>query len=352
MNRMNNRVAVFSDLHLGVHQNSSYWVDIALKWAEWLKTELNNRNIDTIIFCGDFFHHRDEVNLTVLDAANKFLNILEGFNIFMIPGNHDCYYKETSEINSLSIFKGRKGITVFDELITVDFNKSGKSFTFCPWGTKLGDIPNSDVIFGHFEFQNFKMNAHTVCEYGEDPANIIDKSKLIISGHFHLRCEKSFDGSLIVYVGNPFQMDFNDCYSRKGFYILSYDDTPRCEFIENSNTPKHIKINLSALIQLEDPEKVFVKSLPGNLIKLTVDKNISTEHLDALVAKLSSYKPEDVTVEYDVNYNKIKLDNPEEYDVSGVSIESAIEEFVNMLDIENKKEVILYTINLLQKARL
>jgi DNA repair exonuclease SbcCD nuclease subunit len=317
--------------------------------TKWFKQELDSQGINDVIFCGDFFHYRDEISLISLDAANQFLDELNDKRIYMITGNHDCYYKETSEVNSLSIFKGRSNITVYDELTTIHIN--GKSVTFCPWGTQIKDIPKSDLLFGHFELQNFKMNAFKVCDTGDDPEILSNKSPLTFSGHFHSRDEKTFGDNKIIYVGNPFQMDFADANQYKGYYTLEFD-TGEYKFIPNKKTPIHVKINLSKLIQLKDADKEFNDYLPNNIVKLVVDKNISTEHLDILTAKFFSYKPDDFSIDYDVNYNKIKVEQDVDHHLSGVSIENAIEEFVNMLDINNKKEVIDYTINLLQKAKL
>lgn len=346
---MSNKVAIFTDLHLGVHQNSSFWIDVSMDWMNWFKKDLQSKGITTIIFCGDFFHYRDEVSLVTLDTAQKVLEILKEFNILMITGNHDCYYKDTSEVNSLSLFKGWSNITVYDTLTSIE--RDNKKFTFCPWGTKIDDIPSSDVVFGHFELENFKMNAHRICDHGDDANLLVKKAPLIFSGHFHLRDEKQFGKSTIVYVGNPFEMDFGDSYQRKGYYILDTDKL-EYEFIENTFTPRHIKYTLSNLITFSDPEYDFRENIPNNIIKVIIDKNISTEHLDALVAKLTSYKPNELRIDYDVNYNKVKVDSKTELNLSGIVIEQAIEEFINLLDISNKSEVIEYTINLYQRSKL
>ena len=39
------RVAIFSDLHLGVHSNSSDWHNYAIEWAHWFKEECKRKNI-------------------------------------------------------------------------------------------------------------------------------------------------------------------------------------------------------------------------------------------------------------------------------------------------------------------
>lgn len=340
------KTAIFSDLHLGVHQNSDFWLGVANKWADWYISELESRYITDVIFCGDFFHYRDEISVKTLNFAKDFLDKFSKFNIIMITGNHDAWYKDTSEINSLSILKGYENITVYDKIETRDIN--GKRVTFCPWGTSIKDIPVSDLVFGHFELVNFKMNSFKICDHGDDPETLSTKAPLIFSGHFHLRADRTFGSNKIIYVGNPFEMDFGDSMQSKGFYI--FDENLNLDFIENTITPKHIKVFLSKLIHEKDPVTFFNQVISNNIIKLIVDKNINTEHLDALIAKLLTYKPFDLRIDYDVNYNKVQFTEEGEYDLSGIDIMEAIDEFINLLDIENKSEVSKYTTDLYQRS--
>lgn len=345
-----NKVAIFSDIHLGVHQNNDFWLGVANKWSDWFIKELKEKGINDIIFCGDFFHYRDEISVKTLNFAKDFLDKFKDFKIIMITGNHDAWYKDNSEINSLSIFKGYKNITIYDKLTTIDYK--GKNFTFCPWGSKIEDIPESDIIFGHFELENFKMNAYKICDHGDDPDVLVEKASKVFTGHFHTRDEKHFNkqNCSIIYTGNPFEMDFGDSMQKKGYYILNVDDLSH-EFFINEITPCHIKIVLSKLIKVTDVEKTFSTILPGNIIKLVIDKNINSDHLDLLVTKMSSYKPLELRIDYDVNYNKLKIEGEKDYDLSGVDIKQAIEEFVNLLDIENKRDVVNYTQSLFERVR-
>jgi DNA repair exonuclease SbcCD nuclease subunit len=345
---MYKKIAIFSDLHLGVHQNSDFWLSIANTWADWYIAELHKQNITEIIFGGDFFHYRDEISVKTLNFAKDFLDKFTDFNITMITGNHDAWYKDTSEINSLSIFKGYKNLQIYDKIATLV--NGHRTFTFCPWGTAVADIPKSDVVIGHFELENFKMNAFKICEHGDDPEVLIEKAPLIFSGHFHTRDVKVFDNkSKIVYVGNPYEMDFGDSGQRKGFYVLDTNNLSYT-FHENHITPKHIKVLLSKLIVEKDVVKFFNDIISNNIIKLTIDKNINTEHLDLLVSKLLSYSPCDLRIDYDVNYNKVKFHEDDEYDLSGIDVIEAVSEFINMLDIDNKSEVVKYTTELYKRS--
>ena len=45
------------------------------------------------------------------------------------------------------------------------------------------------------------------------------------------------------------------------------------------------------------------------------------------------------------------MDEGATYDFSGIDVVTAIDEFINLMDIDNKKEVIEYTIDLYRKCR-
>ena len=342
------RVCVISDLHLGVHTNSTVWHEIAINWAQWLAKELERKNIRDIIFCGDWHHNRSEISVNTLQVSADILEIFKDFNIIAITGNHDLYYKHRTDVNSLSIYKGRNNITIFDTPYTLE--AFDRVITLCPWNTNPTDIPKSDVIFGHFEIETFKMNAYKVCEEGIKIKDLLSKSSLIISGHFHTRHEKTFGSGTILYCGNPFQMDFGDLDNSKGYYILDLD-TLEYEFNLNTVSPLYKKIHLSELVQIGTIDSSIREMFTNNIVKLKVDRNIAQEDIDLLTNKLTQLRPLNLSLDYDINFNRIGADRLEK-DLSGIDIPAAIEEFVSLLEIENKKEVLSYTLDLYNKCTI
>ena len=343
------RVAIFSDLHLGVHSNSTDWHNYAIEWANWFKDDCKRKNIKDLIFCGDWHHNRSEISVNTLQVSADILDILSDFNIIAITGNHDMYYKHRTDVNSLSIFKKRKNVTILNDPETIE--AFDRTITFCPWNTNVKDVPKSDILFGHFEIETFKMNSYKVCEDGLKVKDLLEKSSLIISGHFHTRHLKKFGRGTILYVGNPFQMDFGDVGNTKGYYILNLDNM-EYEFIHNIVSPNYIKISLSELVR-EGNITSYVKHLvTNNIVKLKVDMNISQDDMDILLQKLSLLKPESLTVDYDINFNRLIDNTDDKEDLSGIDIPQAVEEFVNLLEIKNKKEIIDYTLGLYEKSKL
>jgi len=341
----NEKWAIFTDLHLGVHQNSSTWHNIALKWADWFTAELKSKNISNIIFTGDFFHSRSEISVSTIHAASDLLSKFKDFKIYMVVGNHDSYYKEKPDVNSLSILKGYSNIIICDTVHTLNIN--GREVALCPWGVSYEEIPDCDVIFGHFEIESFKMNAHKLCESGFRPTDLLKKSSLVFSGHFHLNEEREYDDGNIIYVGSPFQLDFGDRDTRKGYYTIDFANLTH-SFHSNKTTPEHKKISISEICKDGTLDETYLNLASGNFIRLVIDSKIEQKSLDDIILKFNSCSPLSLTIDPLVNYELTP--DQDETDLSGVDISKAIVEFVNLLDIPEREEVTKHTLYLYNQA--
>lgn len=341
-------VCCISDIHIGVHQNSQMWLDICSDWVDWLVVELKNKKIKDIIICGDLFHYRDEIAVNTISYVSDFLHKLSGFNIIILVGNHDAFYKDRSDVNSLSILDGWPNIAVVQHNYHL-MNHGKTKLCFVPWGVSDSKIPTNDITFGHFEIESFNMQTNFACKHGIKSSSLLNKSKLIISGHFHTREERKYKNGDIVYLGNPYQMDFGDTKQVKGIYLVNLTKQTY-KFIPNNISPTHEKISLSELVAHGDIDEHIISRIKNNIVRFVVDRNIAPDEIDQLLRLLSSYKPIVLTTDYNINFDKFGLDESDA-DLSGVSISSAIEEFVNLLDIENKKNIIRYTTDLYHKCK-
>ena len=78
------QIALFSDIHIGVHRDSPIWHQIALDWTDWFVQEVKNRNIKNVLFCGDFFHNRSSVDLTTLQTGAKIIEKLMFYGYYLM----------------------------------------------------------------------------------------------------------------------------------------------------------------------------------------------------------------------------------------------------------------------------
>jgi DNA repair exonuclease SbcCD nuclease subunit len=333
------KIAIISDIHMGVHQSSELWHQTSLNFASWLKNTLHERDIKDVVILGDVLHDKDEVAVTTLDILTDFFKILEDFNIIITIGNHDCYYMKRSDVHSLGSLGGWPNIEIVDELISV--NLFNKTLTFCPWHANINDVPESDVIFGHFEINSFKMNTGYVCNNGINSSTLLDKAPLIISGHFHNTEVRDYKKGSIVYTGSPYQQNWGEAGIPKGIY--TYDILKnKMTFIENDYSPKHVNIKLSELLSVGLTENIK-NTIKGNIICFTIDEKIEQTYIDKILTSFSALKPlslihDDVT-ENDIIVNDM-LSGTESI---GIDIKSDILHFVEHLEnISNKDEHVEY----------
>jgi DNA repair exonuclease SbcCD nuclease subunit len=348
--KLNDRkVCCVSDIHIGVHQNSQMWHDITVEWAGWLSRELDKHGVTDILIPGDLFHYRDEIAVNTIHVTTQILNMWKRFNIVILVGNHDAYYKDKSDINSLSILSGWDNITVVSQ--PTQYECFNRKLMFCPWGTEPEQIMESDIVFGHFEIQSFRFNQHKVCEDGIKSESILSKTPLVITGHFHLREERVYKNGKILYLGNPYQMDFGDVNGIKGYYLLDIV-TGDYDFYVNDISPTHQKIKLSELVAHGSLTDEVREMFANNIVKLIIDRQVAPDDMDLLLKKYIELNAKSITADYDITFNKFGLEDENDHDLSGVDVTIAIEEFINMLeDVDDKQQIIDYTVDLYRKYK-
>jgi len=64
---------------------------------------------------------------------------------------------------------------------------------------------------------------------------------------------------------------------------------------------------------------------------------------------MNEFKPFSFSVDYSLFNNSITVDD-HNYEAAGVDMQKTIEEFVNVLDIENKNQIITYCLDLYKRA--
>ena len=314
-------VAIFSDLHLGVYGNSEKWHDTALKWTDWIINELNQKKIKDILFLGDFFDNRTEISVQTIHIASQIIEKFKKFNLFMIIGNHDAYYKNRSDVHSLGLVRGYDNITLIDK--NLEFEAFNKRFLMVPWNNNIPDS-SYDYIFGHFEIQTFKMNNYTVCNHGLNPLHMLSNAtNAIFSGHFHNRNSKKYKEGNIHYVGSCFPLDFSDEANVKGYHILDVE-SGALDFFENEVSPRFVKTYISKIKSLD------VDSIKNNIVKLVVDEEVDDVKLEKVTNLLNKLKPWQLTIDYNV-INK-SLNDVESVD--SINIKEMFDEFYEQLGLD------------------
>ena len=98
-----NRVACFTDIHFGLKGNSRIHNDDCEKFIHWFIHQAKTHNCETCIFLGDWHHHRSATNVSTMNyTVSNVERLAKAFkNFYFINGNHDLFYRDKREINSV-----------------------------------------------------------------------------------------------------------------------------------------------------------------------------------------------------------------------------------------------------------
>ena len=307
------KTIMFTDIHMGNKGNSVQFNEDCLNFIDFVIETAKKENIKRCFFLGDYFHSRNTLNVQTLKTGITGVRKLSEYfdDVYMIPGNHDSYYRDSIEIHSLEFVKEFKNIHLIEKITTID------DFTFVPWlvgeeWKKLKDI-SSPYILGHFEFPGFLLNAMVkMPDLGKLSAEDFgNNTKYIFSGHFHKRqIQKTKKGYEIHYIGNSFPHNFSDANdSQRGVCIIEDNEEPR--YVNWSEMPNYLVTNLSDL--LEQPEILNDKTYA----KVKLDLNLNIE--DAMFIRETFMN---IFSTRDISYTHEKTDQDQYEDLSEVQFDT------------------------------
>ena len=242
------RAACFTDIHYGLKQNSRQHLKDCHDFVDWFIAEAKARDAETCIFLGDWHHHRASINIATMNATIKDLKKLnDNFEkVYFITGNHDLYYREKRDLNSIEFARDLPNFIMIDEHFCED------GVAIIPWlvGDEHKQLNKLDCkyMFGHFELPYFKMNAMVeMPDHGGITANDLSNPEYVFSGHFHKRQYKNN----IHYIGNAFPHNYADAGdNERGAMFLDWGGEPVYENWQEC--PKYVMTGLKALLDKAD----------------------------------------------------------------------------------------------------
>ena len=173
------RIAIITDTHFGARNDNQNFSDYFFKFYEnTFFPYLVENNITTCIHMGDVMDRRKYVSYkTATEFRTGFVDKFEelGIDLHITIGNHDTYYKNTSEVNSMNELITGGLINIYSKPEVINFD--GLPILLMPWinaddyeeSMTALKTANADILMGHLEINGFAMNAgQVVCQGGWD----------------------------------------------------------------------------------------------------------------------------------------------------------------------------------------
>lgn len=305
-------VALLTDTHFSARKSSKLFQDyFELFYKNIFFPKLEELKIDTVIHLGDAFDNRKSIDFFGLEWTKRVvLDPLSKYKVHLISGNHDVYFKSTNRINSPDLLlKQYSNIKVYSEPTLV--NIDGLDIVFVPWinqeneqiTTDILTSSNSKIVMGHLELNGFEAHKGHFMEDGKDP-KIFNKFEKVFSGHYHTRS----DNGTVYYIGNPYEIYFNDLNETRGFvifdtktlehfyidnpykmhYNLYYDDSPNQLLNASELNNKIVRLVVRKKSKVKDFENFVEKLYRANVAELKIVENYSFIDEEEIESSLES----------------------------------------------------------------
>ena len=288
------KIAIITDTHYGARKGSTHLHNyFQLFYDNIFFPTLERENIDTIIHMGDVFDSRKSIDYQSLEWSKEVVfEPLRKYKVYAITGNHDCYYKNTNHVNSPELLlNDYSNISTFSK--ATEINIGGLDILLLPWinsenyDESLEAIQNSKskIAMGHLEINGFKATRGHMMEDGMD-TDVFSKFNSVYSGHFHTR---STDGK-IYYLGNPYEMYWNDVNDTRGFHIFDTDTLIHTTV----NNPYKLFYN----VYYEDTPYQTFDSTPyeNKIVKVIVRKKTNPKQFQKFIDKLYATGIQDLKI--------------------------------------------------------
>ena len=288
------KVAIITDTHYGARKGSKYLHDyFELFYKNVFFPALEEHGIGTVIHMGDAFDSRKSIDYQSFEWAKRVVfEPLKKYKVHMIIGNHDCYYKNTNDTNSPQLLlQSYSNIKTYQEVTEVKIDNL--NVLFIPWINAENfentvnsiKVSNSNCAMGHLELNGFRAHRGHTMEEGMDSA-LFEKFDRTFSGHYHTRS----DNGRIFYLGNPYEMFWNDVNDTRGFTIL---DTETLDHF-HVNNPYRLFYN----IYYEDtPYQTFdFSEYESKIVKVIVRKKTKPKAFEKFIDKLYSIGVQDLKI--------------------------------------------------------
>ena len=298
------KVAIITDTHYGAKKGSKHLHDyFELFYKNVFFPALEENNVEAVIHMGDAFDSRKSIDYQSLEWSKRVVfDPLKKYDVHMIVGNHDTYYKNTNSVNSPELLlQTYSNIRTYSD--PTEVNIGGLKILFLPWinqeneakTLKLIEKTTSKCAMGHLELQGFRVNRQLIMEHGLE-SKLFEKFERVYSGHYHTRS----NNGKVFYLGNPYEMYWTDVNDTRGFHIF---DTETLE-----HTPINNPYKLFYNIYYEDtPYQLFdTTEYENKIVKVIVRKKSKPKDFEKFIDKLYTAGIQDLKIveNFDIQENE------------------------------------------------
>ena len=278
------KVALINDSHFGARKGSKLFHDyFELFYKNVFFPTLEQYGITTVIHMGDAFDSRKSIDYQSLEWAKRVVfEPLRNYDVHMIVGNHDSYYKNTNNTNSPQLLlKDYPNVKTYSS--PTEIKVGNLDILLLPWicmdneqqSLKMIQKTKAKVAMGHLELSGFKANPSLLIEHGLE-ADIFKNFKKVFSGHYHTRS----NNGTVFYTGNPYEIYWTDVGDTRGFTIFN------TETLEHESIDNPYKMFYNIYYEDTNYQTFDTKEYENKIVKVVVRKKTDTKKFEKFIDKL------------------------------------------------------------------
>ena len=334
------KIAILNDTHCGIRNSSEIFLNNAEQfYNDVFFPECEKHGIKQIVHLGDYYDHRKFVNFKALNHNRRiFLDQIRkrGMSMDIIPGNHDTFYKNTNELNSLKECLGHYMNEVHIIMEPTVMQYDSLKLGLLPWICQdnydlcmnfIRDC-RADWIGSHLELNGFEVMRGLTNKHGMDP-KLFSRFEMVLSGHYH--CSSKKDN--IWYLGSQMEFFWSDAHDAKYFHIL---DTETREMIKIRNP-----YTLFEKILYNDEEmdyNNYNKDLTNKFVKVIVVNKTDPFIFDRFIDNIQNQKIYELKIAE--NFNEFIGANVEDENMSFEDTAEIVDTYIDAVDTDLDKNKI------------
>jgi hypothetical protein len=297
------KIALITDTHWGVRDDNQVIAAHQAKfYNEVFFPYIDEHDIKYIRHLGDIVDRRKYINyVTARNMRKNFIDqcISRELDVGIIIGNHDTFYKNTNEVNSMGeLFSGHRYDKFKWYSDPTEEVIDGTKIVMMPWicadnftvSQEMINTTDAQCLFGHLEVAGFEMYKGSPTEHGYAP-DMFARFEVVCSGHFH---HKSTRGN-INYLGAPYEMTWSDYDDPRGFHVFD-TDTRELTFIQNPFNLFHKLHYNDQNLTLDDILNFPIDQVKDSYVKLIVNNKTNPYWFDLLVERIEKLGVVDLKV--------------------------------------------------------
>ena len=333
------RIAILNDTHAGIRNSSDIFIDNAEKfYTDVFFPYLLENDIRHIVHLGDYYDNRKFINFRALNRnRHHFLKPLRehGITMDIIRGNHDTYYKNTGELNSLKELLGHymNEVTIISKPTVMEYGSLKMGLV--PWidaeneKEAMDFLANAkcDWIGGHFDIQGYEMMKGIKCEHGLD-RSVFSRFEQVLSGHFHTKSQQDN----IMYLGSQMEFFWNDAHDPKFFHVLD-TETRQLDAIRNPHTLHH-------RIYYDDTKHDYLlyslDEIDNKFVKVVVINKSDSFTFDRFIDRINNRSILELKIAE--NFNEFIGENVEDEEISVADTSTLLYTYIDAVDTDLDKD--------------